>query len=287
MTGGGSIIKFDDLGKPATELIDKIAAAVEGIYKPTQIKRIAKAQAEADIIKAKSEIEIHELQQRALQRFVAEEAKKQENMEKITEQALPLLNKDSDPQKMEDDWITNFFDKCRIISDSEMQVLWAKLLAGEANLPGKFSKRTVNLLSSLDKTDAQLFTRLCGFRWMLTKDTVLIYNEHDAIYNQQGINFETLNHLANIGLITTQFVGYRLTGVSKKGVVNYFNKFVLIQFKKEDNNELNIGRALLSKAGEQLTNICNTVPVEGFFEYIVKKWEKDGLEVSILSNKKE
>ena len=34
---------------------------------------------------------------------------------------------------MEEDWIANFFDKCRIVSDSEMQSLWARVLAGEAN----------------------------------------------------------------------------------------------------------------------------------------------------------
>lgn len=30
-----------------------------------------------------------------------------------------------------------------------MQTLWARILAGEANAPGKFSKRTVNLVGSL------------------------------------------------------------------------------------------------------------------------------------------
>jgi Protein of unknown function (DUF2806) len=48
-----------------------------------------------------------------------------------------------------DDWITNFFDKCRIVSDEEMQQIWAKVLAVEANKPGTYSKRTVNFLSSV------------------------------------------------------------------------------------------------------------------------------------------
>jgi hypothetical protein len=38
----------------------------------------------------------------------------------------------------------------------EMQNLWAQVLAGEANSPGTYSKRTVNFLSSLDKKDAAL-----------------------------------------------------------------------------------------------------------------------------------
>ena len=46
-----------------------------------------------------------------------------------------------------------------------MQILWARVLAGEANAPGTYSKRTVNLLSDFDKSDAELFTKLCGFGW--------------------------------------------------------------------------------------------------------------------------
>jgi hypothetical protein len=49
---------------------------------------------------------------------------------------LPELTEAATPEKLEDDWITNFFDKCRLISDEEMQTLWSKVLAGEANAPG-------------------------------------------------------------------------------------------------------------------------------------------------------
>jgi hypothetical protein len=152
-----SLINFGDISKPATVLIEKISEAVGGYFRPYQIKRVAKAEADADIIKAEAQIEITDLQRRALNRFVAEESKKQENIETITAKAIPQLTDSSAPQNMEDDWISNFFDKCRIVSDEEMQSLWAKVLAGEANSPGSYSKRTVNFLSSLDKSDAQLF----------------------------------------------------------------------------------------------------------------------------------
>lgn len=122
------------------------------------------------------------MQQRALGRFLAEEARKQANIEEITQKALPDLKEGSRPQDVEDDWIKNFFDKCRLISDDEMQSLWAKILAGEANAPGKYTKRTVNFLSSIDKSDAMLFTELCGFGWFLGNVIPLIYQIQDDIY---------------------------------------------------------------------------------------------------------
>jgi hypothetical protein len=120
-----SLVKIDlgDLSKPATVLIKKISDAIGGIFKPGQIIRVAKAEAEADEIRAKSQIQVTDLHRRALHRFLEEEANKQSNIEAITQKALPQLKKNSSPQDVGNDWITNFFDKCRIVSDDDMQKL--------------------------------------------------------------------------------------------------------------------------------------------------------------------
>lgn len=76
MTDGKSLINFGDLSKPATVLIEKISEAVGGYFKPYQIKRIAKAESESDLIKAESQIQVSDLHRRAVNRFIAEEAKK-------------------------------------------------------------------------------------------------------------------------------------------------------------------------------------------------------------------
>src|SRR5438105_8674678 len=133
-----SLINLGDLSKPATVLVEKISDAVGGIFKPYQIVRVAKAEAQADRVRAESQIETSDLQRRAFHRFLNEEEKKQRNIEDITQKALPLLEENSRPNEVEDDWITNFFDRCRLISDEEMKGLWSRVLAGEANSPGKY-----------------------------------------------------------------------------------------------------------------------------------------------------
>jgi hypothetical protein len=54
----------------------------------------------------------------------------------------------------------NYFDKCRIVSDNQMQILWCKVLAGEANSHGSYSKRTINLLGSIHREEAELLNTL-------------------------------------------------------------------------------------------------------------------------------
>ena len=269
----GKSISLVNLSKAADTLIKKVSSAIGGICEPWQIKRIAIAEAEAALIKAKSDIEITDLQRRAMHRFFEEEALRQQNMEKITEKALPLLIEGSDPSEMEDDWITNFFDKSRIISDEEMQSLWSRVLAGEANAPGTYSKRTVNFLSDLDKKDAELFQVLCRFIWIVGKFAPVVFNVQDQIYNDLGLNFNTLTHLDSIGLIQfSNISGFVRTGLPKKFTVAYGNQHLDLTMKDNADNNLPIGKVLLTKVGEELAPLAKAIRVEGFEDYIKGIW---------------
>jgi hypothetical protein len=102
-----SMIDLGELSKPATVLVEKISDAVGGLFRPWQMKRVAKAEAEVEKVRIQSEIELTDLQRRALYRLAQEEAQKQ-NMESITKLALPDIGDDAKPQEIETDWLTNF-----------------------------------------------------------------------------------------------------------------------------------------------------------------------------------
>ncbi len=268
-----SLISLGDLAKPADTLIKKVSKAVGGIFEPYQIKRIAKAEAEAAVIKAQTEIQITELHRRAMRRFIEEEARKQENIESITTQAIPELKADADAGQMEDDWVTNFFDKSRIVSDQEMQTLWARVLSGEANKPGSFSKRTVNILSDIEKSDAELFTRLCGFGWNIGSITPLVFDLNAPVYANSGVSFSALIHLESIGLVQfDHLAGYVRRGLPKRFTVSYYGRPLPLEMQKDNENDLQIGHALLTRAGQELVSVCRSTPVDGFFEYVKAKW---------------
>jgi uncharacterized protein DUF2806 len=269
-----SIVSLGDIAKPADTLIKKISNAVGGVFGPFQIKRIAKAEAEAAIIKAHTEIQITDLHRRAMHRFIEEEAYRQQNMEHIAAKALPQLEANSDPDKMEDDWVSNFFDKSRIVSDTEMQDLWARVLAGEANAPGTYSKRTVNFLGDLDKKDAELFQALCSFGWVIGKFTPLVFDPNGPLYGSRGLNFGTLTHLDSIGLVQFHsLVGFKRTSLPKTFAVTYCGEPLVLSLPKDHDNELQIGKVLLTKVGEELATVCQVPGVEGFLAYVKEKWK--------------
>jgi hypothetical protein len=289
MSDNTSLVNLGNIGeltKPATVLIERGCDAVGGLLKPWQIRRVTKAGAEAEAEAAKlrllSQIELTEISQRALHRFAMEETIKQANMESILSKAIVLLDEDAKPQDIENDWIANFFDKCRLISDNEMQELWAKILAGEANSPGGYAKRTVNTLSSLDKSDANLFESLCGFCCFAGDVIPLIYEPNASIYTDHGVSFNSLIHLDTIGLIKFDAAGaFRRTGLPKNIRISYFGTLIELEFDKEMDNELHSGKVLLSQIGQQLARVSGAQPVPEFMEYLAQTWARQRVSTSL------
>ncbi len=276
-----SLVSLGNIAEPAKVLIEKVSDAVGGLFKPYQIQRIAKAEAQADIIKATSKIKISKLEQRAVNRFLQEESAKQQNIETITTKAIPLLNEAADPAKIERDWIVDFFDKSRIVSDVDMQELWSAILAGEANQPGTYSKRTLHTMASLDKRDALLLNKLYSFVWLVgvtCTQVPLVFDSQNAIYTNIGINFSSLKHLDAIGLISFDpLSGYLHTALPKHVPVSYGGKLITLELPENENNVLKAGHVLFTDVGLQLAQLCQSKTVNGFEEFVMAEWQKIGV----------
>lgn len=287
MSEGGSLINFGDLSKPATVLIEKVCSAVGIIYEPTRIKRKAKAESEAAKIATLTQIELTELERRAMERLVHQEARKQGNIEQITAGAAASLTEAANVQDLEEDWVAHFFNQCDTVSDNEMQSLWSRLLAGEATTPGTFSKRTVDFIASIDKKDAALFTAFCQFVWMIGEPVPLIFQMEDPVFSAQGITFDSLKHLDAIGLISLETVsGYAKKGFGKYAQAFYYGRPTLIEFSADEKNQLAIGHALLTSTGKELLSICGSTQNEAFYEAIIRKWSTEGLILSSVMAKR-
>jgi hypothetical protein len=305
MDGITAIVSAGIAAGVATKLIDKIADATGVLYEPRKIKKLAKAEADAAIDRAKTEthliverakataiaeiirtenqIEISELQKRTAQRLLQEEVKKQENLEDIMEKTIPLLKEGSKPEEMNDDWLMNYVDKAKLVSDEEMKTLWAKILAGEANEPNSFSKRTVNFLASMDKKDAEMFTKLCCLTVNFDElRCPCVYNYQDSFFEILKLDFYTLSHLDSIGLIKFNNLSGFTVMANAVGYIKcfYFDKITQIRVKTNETVDVGVGTVIFTPLGSELLRLCETQPIDGFFEYIVGKIsEQENLEI--------
>ena len=184
--------------------------------------------------------------------------------------ALPML-KNPQPDAVSDDWVVNAVDKARLSSDDETQTTWARLLAGEFDKPGSYSRKTVNILSDMSKDDASAFSTLCRF---VVSGDPLVLREDDGIYVQEGLTQSVCRDLESLSVLTTSFMGFTRVVVpaGKKVVVfSYFDGW--IEVPNPDSMQVwtpYMGHVVFTPWGKELSTLVNASPVDGFPEYVAK-----------------
>lgn len=275
------LIDIGSLSAPATALVNRVSEAIGGIFRPWQIRRVARAEGDARIVAALSDLAVDDLQRRALDRFLEEQAHHQKNIEAITAGALPQLEPSSSPATVDTDWLSEFFGKARLVSDAEMQSLWSRILAGEANVPGSYSRRTLHIVAQLEKTEAELFTSLCSLSCRLGITTPLVYDADEALYNRRRLHFNTLKHLADIGLIRFEpIAGFVRRNLPNPFPVEYFTETVILTAAGEPPTTMEIGSVMLTASGLQLAPVSGASPVPEFFDYVLRRWAEKGFTVA-------
>ncbi len=269
------ILNIGEFAKPIDTFICKISDAIGVVFEPTQMKRIAKAEIKIDKMKALAKIEAQSIEERAIERLLHKEVKKQENIESIIDSASSQLEEHAEVDKLSKDWLTMFFDKAESFSDEQMRLLWSKILAGEANKAGTFSKRTLEIISNIEKADAQLFSVFCQFLWRNAFGEFLpmIFNEDDKVYSSEGINYESLSHLASIGLITPiEPMSLHLNYDSNESTMfTYFEKTLCVEFPENEPRKFPLGKIMLTRSGKELATISNPTQNDDFYNYIIKR----------------
>ncbi len=271
--------------KSISTFIEKVSDAIGVLYEPTKIIKNAKAQATANEILADSELKIIEQENRAIKRWAYEESVKQENIESLIKKTIPKLLKDAKPEELNKDWLFKFFEEVKFISDEEIQEKWSQILAEESNKPKTFSKKTVRLIADLEKEDILLFENLLKFNYRETNKNksihALVFDFKHKIYISEGINFMSLKHLENLGLIQVFNVGNYTLGEMKGLRSLILNSEVkILDFKKNPSKTLAAGKVVLTKAGEELASISRINTTREIESYIISEIEKQNITIT-------
>ena len=266
-----------EIAKVANNLINKISKAVGVLYSPTHTKRMAKADAKAKIIAAEAEEAAQDIAVRAEARRRYEQVRHQENIESVIRTAIPDMRADAKPEGMDDDWISDFFDHAKKVSDQEMQSLWAKILAGEANAPGSFRKRVLQTVSLLEKDECEMFSAVCRFCWNLGGLTPLILEVGDKPYKDAGLDFDKLTHLDTVGLIDfNSLSGYTRGDFPPKFNIAYGDQIFSVEMP-EGTRRLPTGSVILTATGIQLLPLSNAKVIPGYENYVIEYMKKQNI----------
>ncbi|HEL9664439.1 TPA: hypothetical protein U0P94_003262, partial [Legionella pneumophila] len=74
----------------------------------------------------------------------------------------------------------------------------------------------------------------------------------------------------NIGLINfDSIVHFSINIDGEKSYFSYFGDVILFKFNKKTNNEVSIGKVMLTEPGRQLSKICGATKIEGYVDRII------------------
>ena len=131
------------------------------------IRLITDAQTEArqsfDVVPSSIQGEI-DIRNEIQARLSFQEEKRQGNIEAVVGMAAEEAGaKEVQNHEIDHDWTARFFADVQDVSSKNMQQIWAKILAGEVETPGRTSMQTLSILRNMSQRDAELFERTANF----------------------------------------------------------------------------------------------------------------------------
>jgi len=278
-----SLINLGKVSKPIEKLIDAIQSGIGVIFEPTKIVRKAKAEAQANLIRTKSDIEEQGLRKRSENRRMIKEVKRQRNIESIIDKSIKELPKEISSEKVDEDWISFFFENCQDISKSEMQEIWGKILAKEVSKPNSFSLRTIQVLKLLSSREAQIFNRLSKYLIKFERG-VFFLNDPEALkyLRKNGNIFYTdILALKSVGLIEPSESISLTLNHTEPVEISFFGKNYLIH--SHFGSKIRV--ELLSLSGQELYNILNIESDKNYKDFVFNSLDKGGINFKEVDNK--
>jgi Protein of unknown function (DUF2806) len=115
-------------------------------------------------------------------------------------EASSIADENVSDEPVNPDWFARWRANAEEVHDDEMRRLWARILAGEAEKPGRFSLHTLDFMRRLSKEDAALIEKVAPF----VAERNLIYDDShlDQLLARRGLNFGVYLELQDLGVMS-------------------------------------------------------------------------------------
>lgn len=195
-------------------LIEKISSAIGYLYDPDGLIPARRNLSSALVQKIIDDPNIDPIEKAALCNEISFIIKKHKNRGDIIRLAANLLDEQSKPDSISEDWMFFFFDSIGNASTEMLRVLWANILVHEANHPSSVSKRLIHNISLMSYQDAMDFINLSVFcfydkKYSNMAHPIIFVRDRMYDYKTFGITEEVLHKLQLFSLVETNYeVGF-------------------------------------------------------------------------------
>ena len=246
------------------------------------LKLIADAQAEArHTLAAPDEAGrgVLEIDQDGIrQRIEFQERKRQANIASVVgEAAAELGDKEVPDLEPDPDWTARFFDGVQDVSSEDMRKIWAKILSGEVEEPGRTSLRTLDILKNMAKEDALMFGEICNF---VVDDFIFFPEEYQS--NHPNLSYGKVIFLQETGLVYHSTFLSKVMKFDEQRNSNFFTyqDYFLRIFSKDNRKEVDVPTVLLTGSGRELHRIVERAPQLDYLRAFARFLRENNCELS-------
>lgn len=168
------------------------------------------------------------------------------------------------------EWFTRFFDSASMVSDKDMQTIWAKILSEEADDKGKYSFRFIESMKLLSQSEAKTFAKLSKLVLTEPDGNLYVYAPSDSqleIYESYGItdfDFLLMEECGLINMGVTQNHDIELDVDSCNG---FYNGDLFVRFYSEtlsDEMVFKFESYPLTRFGQQVYHLIENTSCKEF-----------------------
>ncbi len=234
--------------------------------------------------------------------------KRLSNVASVVESAADELDyKETSNHDPNHDWTARFFSEIQDVSSEEMQMLWARVLAGEVQRPGSTSIQALSILRNLDQPTARIFERLCSAcvsirvgddQFVDVRVPALRGNAAHNALTEYGLSFDNLNILNEHGLIIADYNSWFDYGLCVQRELSNTEKFVfLIPFSHQGQSwillpktgrskgqELKLSGVALTGAGRDLFQVVQLETMKKYTQALMKFFTTEKLQMTKVSS---
>lgn len=210
-----------------------------------------------------------------LSAYIRSGAKKFFNQVKILDIALDNVKENDKVLTIDADWISDFWDKAKNVSNEYLQNIWGNVLYYNF-INGKCTKTLLNALYLIDKNSIYVFDSIRKFTFQHAQDPRKVYSciyfvNETKTYKKFGLHKYNIHDLSTLGLIEYDW-NHKFILPSQKMCLKYGDKIIRVR----SNKRLEYGNVRLTSDGSMLFNSLQPVVNEACFDFCVKKWKEHG-----------
>lgn len=194
------------------------------------------------------------------------------------------IEEDANPDNLDDEWVENYVEHVKKVTDEDVRKTWANLLIEELNEKGSFSKRTMSTLAQMEQSDAELFkvfcSLCCGGRCVQNGveyyvQPYLTYDEGRCSFCNNAISYNQMTSLDKLGLVqigsSTTFRSMALFCIS--------GMLYSARYRSDGEYNLQISNVTLTRYGEELSKLCDKGTHPDLLQLIKSDLDKKGFDL--------